>query len=200
MRHGEQATTLRRWPRSRAIALAALIALTGVMMGWALRAATVRTETAERRATTAVSVAQQLCDQVRQAGMTCVEDPEQLRGDPGPAGADGQAGPSGPPGPRGWPGEPGPSGPAGDDGADGADGAGRVGAAGAAGPAGPSGPAGARGPEGPAGPSGPPGPPGPSGPAGEDGPACPDGYHPQEAMVLTTGGTRQVTLCAHDGE
>ncbi|WP_431976093.1 hypothetical protein [Micromonospora haikouensis] len=190
-------TTARR-PRGVVIALAVLIALTGGLMGWALRAATVRTESAERREATAVSVAEQLCDQVRQAGMTCVEDPAALRGEQGPAGQEGAPGPVGaigPSGPRGPQGDRGPVGPVGPAGKNG-----QPGVAGSPGPPGPAGAGGPEGPVGPAGPAGPSGPPGPTGEQGKPGPACPDGFHPQEATVLTDDGPQQATLCAVDQE
>lgn len=83
----------------------------------------------------------------------------------------------------------------------------------------PAGPAGADGPAGAAGADGAPGPPGadgPPGPPGDAGPpptdeqvraavaeyltanplACPDGYTPDVVTVITTGGPRDVTVCA----
>jgi len=92
------------------------------------------------RANEAVATAEQLCEQVRALGRTCIKDPEELRGDPGPAGERGPQGPAGPTGQTGLTGSPGPSGS--------------------------PGPVGEPGPQGPTGPQGPAGPPGPSCPAG----------------------------------
>ena len=50
-------------------------------------------EREKQRANEAVATAEELCEQVRALGRECVKDPEQLRGDPGPAGERGHVGP-----------------------------------------------------------------------------------------------------------
>jgi len=50
-------------------------------------------ERERQRANEAVATAEELCEQVRALGRECVRDPDQLRGDPGPAGERGPAGP-----------------------------------------------------------------------------------------------------------
>lgn len=140
--------TLKRHRRTvwiAAIAMAAAVLL-AVALWWSLAT---RAEQEQERADAAVESAVQLCAQVRALGGACVVDPEDLRGDPGPAGM------PGPPGP------PGPTGPAGDDGDDGQ--AGSPGSAGSAGPVGPSGVTGDTGPAGAPGDAGPTGPPGNNG-------------------------------------
>lgn len=120
-------------------------------------------------------------------------------GTQGPAGPQGLPGVQGPPGPRGPAGPQGPRGFIGHTGADGTDGGiGPQGPAGPIGPVGPEGPAGAKGDTGPAGSQGPKGETGPQGPQGPAGPTCPDGYHGEQAMVLTAGGPEQVFVCAAD--
>jgi hypothetical protein len=49
------------------------------------------------RANEAVATAEELCEQVRALGRECVKDPDQLRGETGPAGERGPIGPAGPP-------------------------------------------------------------------------------------------------------
>ncbi len=154
-------------------AVAAAVLL--VVALWQWTQTTDRADTEGRRAETAITSAEQLCQQVRQLGGACVVDPSTLRGDPGPAGPQGPDGPPGLPGREGvdgWPGRPGPQGPAG--------------------PAGPQGPAGPAGEQGPAGPSG------PAGEAGPAGPACPVGTHAETVTVLTDEGLRTVDVCVHD--
>lgn len=136
------------------------------------------------RANTATSSAQQLCQQVRQLGGTCVVDPAQLRGDPGPAGPQGAVGPAGVPGLDGLDGSPGAIGP--------------VGSPGATGSAGDAGPVGPQGPAGPTGPQGDPGPTGEPGAAGPAGPDCPAGTHPEQTTVLTMSGTQTIQACVVD--
>ncbi|MEU5945148.1 hypothetical protein ABZ793_06245 [Micromonospora sp. NPDC047465] len=185
----------RRGRRRAVIALVAT-ALIFAAAGW-VAASLGRQATAEQqRADSAVSGAEQLCQQVRQLGGTCVVDPSELRGERG------EPGPAGPPGPPGLPGLDG------EDGRDGSPGAtGPAGARGEPGEAGPAGPAGANGPPGAAGPSGPPGPAGPAGPRGEQGPQgeagpagaqCPDGTHAETVTVVTTSGARQIAACVAD--
>lgn len=123
----------------------------------------------ERRADQAVTTAVQLCQQVRDLGGVCVANPDELRGDPGPAGV---------PGPQGQPGS---------DGADGDPG-----------PAGPAGPPGEAGLQGPPGEQGPTGLQGPAGQAGPAGPQCPLGTHPETYTVLTTDGPKTMVGCVSD--
>jgi hypothetical protein len=59
------------------------------LSGWWAYAVTHRADVEERRADTAVSGAEQLCEQVRQLGGQCVVDPASLRGETGPRGPQG---------------------------------------------------------------------------------------------------------------
>lgn len=153
----------------RNTAAVVLAGLALVALGWMLNALTDRADAEQRRAETAVSGAEQLCQQVRQLGGACVVDPSTLRGDPGP---------EGPAGPPGIPGQ---------DGEDGEDGS--------PGPVGPSGPAGPAGKDGAAGPAGPAG---EQGPAGPPGPACPPGTHAETVTVLTDSGPKTIVGCVQD--
>ncbi|MEO3925451.1 hypothetical protein ABGB07_16510 [Micromonosporaceae bacterium B7E4] len=165
----------------------ALIAATG---GWAWARLDRQAAVEQRRAATAVSGAEQLCQQVRQLGGECVVDPANLRGEQGPAGPEGPPGPPGLPGRDGRPGDPGPPGEPGPPG--------DPGPAGAPGPSGPNGEPGATGPDGPAGPAGPEGPAGPTGEPGPPGPTCPIGTTLLTLSVVTPEGPRQIAACVVD--
>lgn len=182
---------LRAWV---AIIVATVALGAGVYSVWMVRhQAQTKVASAQQQKNTAVTSAEQLCQQVQQMGGTCVVDPKKLRGDPGPAGPVGAQGPAGIPGRNGADGKPGPTGPPGPTGKDGAQGAaGKDGQNGDPGPAGPAGPAG---PQGDPGPQGPQGPPGEAGPAG---PACPDGTHAETVTVLTTDGPEAIATCVAD--
>jgi len=184
-----------RLPRKRiVVAVVAFMVVASAIVG-SLSTLWVRAGEESDRADEAVAAAEDLCAQVEDLGWTCVQDPEELRGDPGaegpqgPAGDPGPTGPSGPPGlegdvgptgPAGPTGEPGPTGEAGADGADGSDGA--------------------SGPEGPQGETGPTGPPGPPGEDGEDAETCPEGFSWQEREVVTSRGTELGWACWPDSE
>lgn len=173
-------------PRHRLLIAATMIALGligGLGGGWLMTYTRAEDET--QRANEAVADLEDVCAQVEELGQTCVEDPEELRGDPGaegppgpsgPPGEDGADGEDGSPGPVGPSGGPGPTGPPGADGSDGGSGA-----------DGQDGTAGEPGPQGEPGPSGPPGPPGTAGEDGEDGEDadCPEGFSWQEREVFT---------------
>lgn len=165
------------------VAAAVVAALLGAGVGAALAN---NAAEHEEQADQALSAAERLCTQVEQLGGLCVVDPEDLRGEVGPAGPPGPIGPSGPPGPRGFRGPAGPSGPPGGVGPDGLQG-----------PAGESiiGPAGEPGPAGPAGPAGEPGPIGPSGPPG---PTCPEGTTLQERQAPLTHPGETWFVCFQD--
>lgn len=78
-----------RLPRRRwIIAVSALVlgAVVGVGSAWLLWD---RAEEQAERANEAVAAAEQLCDQVKDLGWTCVQDPGELRGEAGPAGPPG---------------------------------------------------------------------------------------------------------------
>jgi hypothetical protein len=182
----------RREKRRAVIALAA-VALVAALIGFTANALTDRATRQQQRADTAVSGAEQLCQQVRQLGGTCVVDPSSLKGDRGDPGPAGPAGPPGPPGLPGLDGKDGRNGAAGSPGP-----TGPPGTQGKPGAAGPSGPAGAQGPSGPPGPSGPAGPRGPQGEAGPAGAQCPDGTHAETVTVVTTEGTRKMAGCVED--
>lgn len=168
-----------RWRSRWRVAAVLVLAAVAIFVGGRQTAAVNDKAASETdRANRAVTSVDQLCQQVRQLGGTCVVDPASLRGDTGPAG------------PQGIPGMPG------RDGFDGASGA--VGPSGAPGPIGSQGPTGEAGPAGPAGAAGPTGPQGPTGPAGEAGPAgpaCPAGYHPETLTVVTDKGTQVIAAC-----
>lgn len=115
-------------------------------------------------------------------------------GPQGPPGAQGLPGLLGLTGPRGPVGPVGPQGPKGDTGDTGT--AGSPGNTGLPGPAGPQGEPGPAGPAGPAGPQGPQGPAGPQGPQGEPGPACVEGYSPQNIVI----GDYDMYVCVKDSE
>lgn len=106
------------------------------------------------------------------------------QGPPGPQGADGARGPRGATGSPGPQGNPGATGPAGESGPQGAQG--NPGATGA------DGKDGAKGEPGAAGPSG------VDGKDGAPGPACPSGYGPASAMVLTADGPRDAIICVKE--
>lgn len=147
---------------------------------------------AEQGEAAAIAAVEDLCDQVEALGRTCVQDPEELRGDPGaegPQGPPGDPGPSGPMGPAGPEGDVGPTGPAGP--------TGETGAPGQDGADGVDGTDGATGPQGEPGEPGPSGPPGPEGPPG---PTCPEGYTPESHTVITDDGPREAVVCVEDSE
>jgi type II secretory pathway pseudopilin PulG len=167
--------TLHRRARRRVILLAVL-ALAAIVIAYLTGLNQYRaTRTEANRADQAASAVEQLCQQVRQLGGTCVVDPHEFRGEPGP---------EGPPGPPGIPGR---------DGADGRDGL--DGTDGPPGPAGEQGPPGPHGPMGPPGQEGPQGPPGPAGDAGPAGPTCPEGMHAEDLTVVTAEGPRTIRAC-----
>lgn len=175
---------LRRKQRWRIGALVAVAAV-AVFIGGRQTAAVNDRATAEQdRANRAVVGVEQLCQQVRQLGGTCVVDPASLRGDTGPAG------------PQGVPGIPGRDGADGLNGSNGVDGS--PGVTGPAGEQGLTGDTGSTGPAGAAGPAGPQGPTGPAGEAGPAGPACPAGYHAQDVMVVTAQGPQTIAACVAD--
>lgn len=177
--------------RRAAVAIVATVLIAGGLV-WAGAQMGHARDQEQKRADTAVSGAEQLCQQVRQLGGTCVVDPDELRGEQGPEG------PVGPPGPPGVPGLPGTAGTDGQPGATGPPG-GR-GESGPAGAAGKDGAAGLPGPTGAQGPQGPEGPPGPQGEAGPAGAQCPDGTHAETVTVLTAEGTRQIATCVRDAD
>lgn len=175
---------LRRKQRWRIGALGAVAAIAIFVGGRQTVAVNDKAAAESDRANRAVTSVDQLCQQVRQLGGTCVVDPATLRGDAGPAGPQGVPGIPGRDGADGATGAVGPSGPPGPTG-----GPGPTGDAGQPGPIGPAGPAG------PAGSAGPPGPAGPAGEAGPAGPACPPGYHPQDVIVVTDKGPQRIAAC-----
>jgi hypothetical protein len=171
-----------RWVIAFAVIAGAIGGLGG---GWAM--AYLRAEEAVAERDQAVVYVEDLCDQVQKLGAVCVQDPEELRGDPGaegPPGPAGDPGPTGPPGPEGDAGPTGPSGPPGP--------TGEPGPSGAAGDPGANGLDGDIGPEGPQGDPGPSGPPGPEGPPG---PTCPEGYTPETYTVVTAEGPQTAVIC-----
>lgn len=166
---------LRRRGRRRTIIMVLALVAAFVLFEWQLTRLGDDLEASRSQTSTAVASAEQLCEQVRSLGGTCVVDPAELRGEPGPEGPPGPAGPpgipgdtgeQGPPGLTGLPGAVGPTGPPGTDGVDGKDGA-----------TGPAGPAGAQGPP---------------------GPVCPDGWHQAQQTVLTLSGPVDITTCVKD--
>ena len=180
-----------------------IVALVGTMviaagLVWAGTQLGHRADREQKRADTAISGAEQLCQQIRQAGMTCAINPEDLKGERGP---EGPAGPPGPPGVPGLPGEDGTDGRPGATGPPGAHGEpGSAGSAGKDGAQGDPGPAGAQGPQGPPGPEGPAGPTGPRGDAGPAGGQCPDGTHAETITVLAVEGPQQIATCVADAD
>lgn len=85
--------------------LAALLALVGVGVLWLIVGGTrsqQQAETASRRAQTATTAVERLCDQVRALGGQCAVTPAEVRqARPGDIGPIGPQGPPGPPGPMG---------------------------------------------------------------------------------------------------
>lgn len=144
------------------------------------------------RADLAVSAVEDACAQVERLGQTCVEDPEELRGDPGaegPPGPQGEPGPTGPQGPEGDAGPTGPAGPTGEPGP--------TGAAGVDGTDGVDGADGTNGVDGQDGAAGPQGEPGPTGPPG---PTCPEGYTTESHTVITEDGPQAAVICVSQSE
>jgi hypothetical protein len=177
----EVETRLRRKSRWRVVGIVLLAGVAIFLAGLSSSRLTDRAASESDRADRAVSGVEQLCQQVRQLGGTCVVDPNSLRGDTGPAGPQGQPGPEGIPGrdgTNGTDGQPGATGPPGEQG-----------------PTGDRGPQGEPGVQGPAGPQGPVGPAGPAGEAGPAGPACPAGYEARELTVLTADGLQTIAAC-----
>lgn len=87
-------------PHDRRQWIAAVVTILAVALAvWGL-ASTQRDRSAQQdradseasRAETAITTAEQLCAQVRAMGGACVQDPSELRGDPGPAGPAGEPG------------------------------------------------------------------------------------------------------------
>lgn len=178
-----------RLPRKRiVVAVLAFVIVASAVIG-SLSTLWVRAGEETERADQAVAAAEDLCAQVEDLGWTCVQDPEELRGDPGaegPQGPPGETGATGPAGPEGDPGPTGPAGPTGEPGPTGAAGAdGEDGADGAAGPAGPRGD---------------PGPTGPAGPSGPPGPTCPEGYTTENHTVITEDGPQEAVICVSESE
>lgn len=161
----------RRWLQNVALAVALVLGLTGVLLGW--HELDQRAETAETSAVSLAEQVQQACESQGSLDLDgrnlCEQADDVVEGSPvaGPAGPQGPPGPTGPAGATGRQGVSGEQGPAGADGRDGADGA--PGPIGAAGTDGADGAVGETGPEGPQGATGPQGPTGPSGPQGSDG-------------------------------
>jgi hypothetical protein len=172
-------TRRRQWWKIAALCVAAAVAL--FLGGRQTAGLNDRAEAEQSRADRAVTGVDQLCQQVRQLGGTCVVDPASLRGDTGPAGPQGIPGIPGRDGQDGSPGSPGVNG-----------------LPGATGPVGDQGQAGGEGPQGPAGPAGPQGPVGPAGEAGPAGPACPAGFHPLAVTVDTDQGPQTIAACVAD--
>ena len=115
--------------RRRSVIVLIVTALLFTLLGYTVARLGQYAEWEKRRANAATYSAEQLCDQVRRLGATCVLDPADL-----PQGERGEPGPMGPQGKQGVPGATGPSG--------------------SPGPEGPAGPIGPTGPQGPAGPAG----------------------------------------------
>ena len=175
--HEQLRQRIDRRQRQRVIVAIAATAAIATAAGWWSAQLGRQATVEQRRADTALSGAEQLCQQVRQLGGRCIVDPADL-GDRGPAGPVGSAGPPGIPGlpgKDGADGSPGPPGPRGEPG--------------------PTGPTGAKGEPGRDGADGAPGPAGPAGPPGDPGPTCPDGTRLVVLTVLTPGGTETITAC-----
>lgn len=77
---------VRRRQRNRTIIAVVLTALAFLLIGYALRSFSSEASEQAERADEAVSAVEQLCAQVETLGGFCVVDPEDLRGEPGPAG------------------------------------------------------------------------------------------------------------------
>lgn len=183
---------MHRKQRRRAWLGAAAAILAGVIVGGTGTALVSAINREEEKAEQAVSAVDQLCGQVRALGGVCVVDPEDLRGEPGPAGQPGPPGSKGDRGPQGVPGVQGVRGPQGE-----------PGPPGGPGPQGVPGVQGVQGEPGEPGQQGDQGEPGPKGEQGEQGPpgpTCPDGWAEEELTVLTDDGVRRILACTPEEE
>lgn len=177
--------------RRVSLVIAAMVIAAG-MAGGAVVHLWMAGQEAEQGEAAAIASAEDLCDQVEALGRTCVQDPNDLKGDPGAEGPQGPPGEPGPTGPTGPEGDAGPTGPAGP--------TGEAGPTGATGADGTDGQDGATGPTGPQGEAGPPGPAGPAGPEGPPGPTCPDGYTTETHTVVTSEGPQEAVICVPEDQ